>query len=144
MCFLIFPIFNSRAFNSLSSCFCCSFGEYLTTCLSPDEDDQFKAMSSSLSEWVSKNFDIPSITPQSVSRFINPEFDISEWLTPLTTDELLWMLVYDIVEFKKYSTLKLSTPEKMFLASARNEFESITNTIEIRVDLNELWKKSGN
>lgn len=101
-------------------------------------------MSSSLSEWVSKNFAIPSITPQSVSRFINPEFDISEWLTPLTTDELVWMLVYDIVEFKKYSTLKLSTPEKMFLAAARNEFESITNTIEIKVDLNELWKTSGN
>jgi hypothetical protein len=79
-----------------------------------------------------------------VSDFINPELDISEWISPLTTDELVWLLVYDIVENKKYSAIQLTTSNKMFLAAARKEFENILKVIEINFDLEELWKKSGN
>jgi hypothetical protein len=104
-------------------------------------DDMSK---SSLYEWVSANFEITDITPVSVSKFIGTGIDLSTWLTPLTVDELIWLLVYDIVEYKKYKDLNLSTSHKMFLAAARKEFENILKVIEIDFDLTEIWEKSGN
>lgn len=128
--------------SSISFSFSCS--EYLTTGFGSMPQTISMSSSSSLSEWVSSNFNVPSITPRSVSDFINPELDISEWISPLTTDELVWLLVYDIVENKKYSAIQLTTSNKMFLAAARKEFENILKVIEINFDLEELWKKSGN
>lgn len=101
-------------------------------------------MSQSLSQWVSRVFDIPVIDSASVSDFIAPTTGIEETLEGLSISELTWLLVYDIVEHKKYKDKELTKSNKLFLASARNEFENILRVIEIQFDLEEIWKKCGN
>jgi hypothetical protein len=100
--------------------------------------------SESLSDWVSKTFDIPVINASTVAEFIAPGVGVKKSLEPLLIDELVWLLVYDIVEHKKYSDKELTLANKLFLVAARKEFENILKVIEINFDLNEIWKKSGN
>lgn len=70
--------------------------------------------------------------------------DISGILHPLTVEELHWLLVYDIVEHKKYKDVELTRSNSLFLAAARKEFENVLHVIEINFSLEELWKKAGN
>jgi len=100
-------------------------------------------MGSGLAEWVSSTFlGGAAITVESVVKELDHTMpDVSSILSSLSESELVWILVYDIIENKKYNVEILSRQQKLFIFQAQKGFASIP--FEIKDDLFELWEKSG-
>lgn len=100
-------------------------------------------VTSSLRDWVSNNLLGGSeITPEIVAGFVEPGVDgVSHVISELTESELVWLLVLDMIEKKKYKEMDMSKQQKMFIVQAQYGFASLP--LEINFDLLELWEKSG-
>lgn len=96
-----------------------------------------------IKEWLKINFGITSLDVDTVSSFIG--HPISDIIGVLSEDELQWLLVYDIVDNKKYKTCdNLSIPNKLFIRAIIDGIKRITNNIEITFDMEKEWVKYGN
>lgn len=66
---------------------------------------------------------------------------MSSTLSSLSESELVWILLYDVIENKKYDAKTLSKQQKLFIYQTQKGFASIP--FEIKDDIFELWEKSG-
>jgi hypothetical protein len=95
-----------------------------------------------LTKWVSDTFLGGSmVTVDAVVRVLDHSLPLSSILSSLSESELVWILVYDIIENKKYNTGTLSKQQKLFIFQTQKGFDSIP--FEIKDDVFELWEKSG-
>lgn len=99
-------------------------------------------MGSGLTEWVSSTFlGGAPVTVEAVIAVLDHSIPLSSTLASLSEDELVWILMYDIIENKKYDVVKLTKQQKLFIFQTQKGFASIP--FEIKDDIFELWEKSG-
>lgn len=98
-------------------------------------------MNSELFTWLSNSFNIDKLDINNVSEFINYDLSLVK-ISPIYEYELLCILVYDIIENKKYMSIKLDRKHKFFLTAAKYQFDNIIKSLEISENLIDLWNKS--
>ena len=97
-----------------------------------------------LKEWLVSNFDVKEpLTAAGVSTFIACGIDISDIISELDEDELVWLLVFDIIENEKYKQINLNLSTKLFVVQAQKVFAEIEKTLSITDDIEAIWNKSG-
>jgi len=95
-----------------------------------------------IDEWLFNVFGIDVIDTDNVVSFINEP--IKNTIKGLTKEELKWLLIYDIVDKKKYNNKDLTLQQKLFIRAMINAIKDIENSIQINFDIHELWVKYGN
>lgn len=88
-----------------------------------------------------------SISLRSVSDFVSPDWDVSEYLEPLDRRELTYVLLYEVLRDRgRYTGLDppLSKAEQMFIVLAKNSFAEVTNALKLDIDdVESIWTNSG-
>ena len=98
--------------------------------------------------WMHFRFGAPrNLTAKSVSDFISPEWDVSEYIEELRPRELACVLLYEMLrDRERYAGADppLSKAEQMFIVLAKNAFAKVTTELRMETEsLEAIWTNSG-